>query len=266
MVNTQRLNSGSGASPLPLDNPLSPGETGYARMKTGEITHRSLARSSSNTASLAYTLNFIFGAGVLGIPYAVAHAGIVASSFTMLFFAWLSAVSMVWLTEVCGRGEAVQSWNEMLDRQRRRDGGRVAGLEGGPSAAAAKARPGQGLETSLLASAADGAGATDPAELELADLQLAASIPTFNVTRRRMEINELSTLFCGKGAGIYYGTSLTLYSLASLWFYAVIFALSLTNALPFVPGSYKEGHWVSGSICDFDGLGLSGVSAACRLQ
>ena len=107
------VNDASGLSAVLLQNPLSPD---YGLRTTGSITPKA-RRGGGIWVPLAFCINFIFGAGVLGIPYAVAHAGVLASVVTMLFFAFLSALSMVWLTEACARAEAMQSaiedkWND----------------------------------------------------------------------------------------------------------------------------------------------------------
>ncbi|GBG29068.1 Amino acid transporter, putative [Hondaea fermentalgiana] len=47
----------------------------------------------------AFTVNYIFGAGVLGIPYAVAHGGIIAASVTLVISSALGLLSMVWVLE-----------------------------------------------------------------------------------------------------------------------------------------------------------------------
>ena len=57
-------------------------------------------------ASFCFTVNYIFGAGVLGVPYAIAHAGIVVSSFFLCIISAMSCVAMIWVVEACARGEA----------------------------------------------------------------------------------------------------------------------------------------------------------------
>jgi len=47
----------------------------------------------------AFTVNYIFGAGVLGIPYAIAQGGIVCSSILLVFSSYICLMSMMWVVE-----------------------------------------------------------------------------------------------------------------------------------------------------------------------
>ena len=62
---------------------------------------------AGSVAAFAFTLNYIFGAGVLSLPHTVANAGVIGCAVFMIFTSLVSAVSMIWLTEVCGRAEAL---------------------------------------------------------------------------------------------------------------------------------------------------------------
>ena len=59
-------------------------------------------------------INFTLGAGVLGIPYSIAHAGLLASALTLVAVAAISLLTSSWLLEVCDRANAVQ--NELSRR------------------------------------------------------------------------------------------------------------------------------------------------------
>eukprot|EP00002_Diphylleia_rotans_P041203 TRINITY_DN9972_c0_g3_i1.p1 TRINITY_DN9972_c0_g3~~TRINITY_DN9972_c0_g3_i1.p1 ORF type:complete len:344 (-),score=76.10 TRINITY_DN9972_c0_g3_i1:203-1234(-) len=53
--------------------------------------------------SFVFTVNFLVGAGVLGLPYAFMKAGILASIIFLLFIMLLGCITMSWMIEVQGR-------------------------------------------------------------------------------------------------------------------------------------------------------------------
>eukprot|EP00002_Diphylleia_rotans_P026487 TRINITY_DN5285_c0_g1_i4.p1 TRINITY_DN5285_c0_g1~~TRINITY_DN5285_c0_g1_i4.p1 ORF type:complete len:524 (-),score=106.47 TRINITY_DN5285_c0_g1_i4:167-1738(-) len=53
--------------------------------------------------SFVFTVNFLVGAGVLGLPYAFAKAGILASALFLFFIMILGCITMSWMVEVQGR-------------------------------------------------------------------------------------------------------------------------------------------------------------------
>lgn len=144
--------------------------------------------------AFAFTLNYIFGAGVLSLPYTVARAGVIGSAVFMLFTALISSLSMVWLVEVCGRAEAITRYVEELRIEQKSD---------------------SPLRTQIIA---------DRLEIQGKDL--------FRISSRRLEMNQISSLFLGYWPSWLYSTSVIFYALGSMWFYAVIFARSLTETVP----------------------------------
>jgi len=54
-------------------------------------------------------VNFVLGAGVLGLPYAVSRAGILSSALTIVVVACLSLLTCSWLLEVGDRANAIQN-------------------------------------------------------------------------------------------------------------------------------------------------------------
>ena len=82
--------SGDGAAPL----------LGGSRAKTS---------SFQEAAGLfAINVNYIFGAGVLGLPYAVAHGGVLSSSVLLVFCSAVCLVSMLWVLEAHHRAVSVK--------------------------------------------------------------------------------------------------------------------------------------------------------------
>ena len=197
----------------------------HARLNQLQREGVALDKNQSGGGALkafAFTVNFVFGAGVLSIPYSVAHAGIVGSCVFMVFTAFLSAMSMIWIVEALGRAEALLRNQEEMELA-------------SPT-----------LERFSLRAENQGPGA-------------------FRISRRRLEVNELTTLFLGNFMGNFYSVCVTLYCICSMWFYGVIFSLSLTQTMPlsFFPSTYIPGKWHEGSTCDFSN-DLGSVGAECR--
>ena len=154
---------------------------------------RAPAAGGSVTA-YAFTLNYIFGAGVLSLPFTIAKAGVIASAVFMVFTALISSMTMIWLTEVCGRAEGLTRHKEERE-----------------------------LEST----------SNSPVRTEfIADRPENRGIQLFRISSRRLEINQISTLILGYWPGIVYSVSIFCYGVGSMWFYAVIFARSLTETLP----------------------------------
>mmetsp|Transcript_846 Transcript_846/g.1930 ORF Transcript_846/g.1930 Transcript_846/m.1930 type:complete len:508 (+) Transcript_846:226-1749(+) len=63
----------------------------------------------------AFTVNYIFGAGVLGIPYAVAHGGIIASSILLVISSVLGLFSMVWVLECQERANCFKGTSGIVE-------------------------------------------------------------------------------------------------------------------------------------------------------
>ena len=187
--------------------------------REGDILDKSKTEGSAWTA-FAFTVNFIFGAGVLSIPYSVAHAGIVGSCIFMAFTAFVSGISMIWLVEVCGRAEG-------LLRSREEDQLRSPTLK-------------------TFGSREENQG-----------------VSAFRISKRRLEVNELTQLILGTIPNYIYTASVTCFCVSSMWFYGVIFALSFTQTLPlpFYPDTYHT--WYQGSTCNFNN-GLNSIGEGCR--
>jgi amino acid permease len=164
------------------------------RMSTLKREGQRVAASAGSFTAFAFTLNYIFGAGVLSLPFTIAKAGVIGSAIFMVFTAFLSTVSMIWLVEVCGRAEGMTRYQEELELEQ---------TSGSP------------VRTEFIADRPENQG-----------------VNLFRVSSRRLELNQLSTMILGYWPGVLYSISLCLYSLGSMWFYAVIFGRSLTETVP----------------------------------
>lgn len=159
--------------------------------------------SGGNTVvAYAFTVNFIVGAGVLGLPHAFAKAGYVISSAWLVFISGVAVLTIYFTVEVIARGEA---W------YRASHPGNTALL----NLSATKTRP--------------------IAQRRIGDDEyghVVGNVPSMEITNLQLEINELCALFLGSWAGRAYEISITLYVYGSLWLYAVIFASTLSSAIP----------------------------------
>mmetsp|Transcript_10485 Transcript_10485/g.22783 ORF Transcript_10485/g.22783 Transcript_10485/m.22783 type:complete len:452 (-) Transcript_10485:4-1359(-) len=63
----------------------------------------------------AFTVNYIFGAGVLGIPYAIAEGGILASCVVLILSSFICLVSMVWIIECQERANLLRGTTGIVE-------------------------------------------------------------------------------------------------------------------------------------------------------
>lgn len=199
-------------------------------------------------AAYAFTINYIFGAGVLGVPYALAHAGVVVSSITLVLFSAMSCIAMIWVVETCARGDAM--------------------VTGGKFAFKAPSANWADLSASFTASFNESSSfhdtpstpSTVPKKGQRASfLQPAESDPeyqpTYEISTLRLEVGELSEMFLGRRMRYLFDLSVTIFSLVSMWLYAVLFTLSMSETLPLT--------FIASDTCTYD-AGLWNVSAECR--
>ena len=73
---------------------------------------------SSPLTIFTMAVNFTLGAGVLGLPFAMAKAGILASALSLVIVACVSMLTSSWLLEVCDRANAVQNELALLSKGR----------------------------------------------------------------------------------------------------------------------------------------------------
>lgn len=67
------------------------------------------APASSQLATFTTSVNFVLGAGVLGLPYAMSRAGVLASALALGLVAVISFMTCSWLLEVLDRANAMQN-------------------------------------------------------------------------------------------------------------------------------------------------------------
>jgi len=196
--------------------------------------------AKGGVAAFSFTVNYIFGAGVLGVPYAIAHAGIVVSSFFLAAISAMSCVAMIWVVEACGRGEAwvaAGQWQQASSTN----------LMGSGAEAGVKQ---EDLHANLIDSGE--ARVESPTGLPPA-LGLE---PTYEITDRRLEVTELTEMFLGYKIKIAFDVSVTLFSVVTMWLYAVLFTVSMSQTFPL--------GFITDTDCAYD-AGLWNVTPECRV-
>lgn len=141
---------------------------------------------------MAYSLNYVFGAGVLSIPYAFVHGGILASAITLLVSSMFSLVTVLWLFEIQTRAQELDS--RWFFNQHRRDT-EIRDIS------ARKKHP-----------------------------QLSRESPELPLTMMRnlsFQLTELCSMFLGRFGSRIYDLSLLIFVISAAWMYASIFASSM---------------------------------------
>lgn len=154
--------------------------------------------------AFAFTINFIVGAGVLGLPYAFSKAGFLLGVCFLAIVSAIAVVTMNFLVEAVARGQAWQQY----------------------SSEGSNADP-------LLPKASD---AHDYKSFHDAEaVNVGTNVPSFHIGTTNIEVNELCKIFIGDWAARVYEFSIFAYVFGSLWLYAIIFASSMSTAIA-VPG------------------------------
>jgi len=178
------------------------------RLCTRRSAGRAAARADAHDAhgtfgfwpAVATTVNYIVGAGFLGIPAVVAKAGLLLSPLVIMVFGVFLDFTKDLLVEVLGRVEAIAKVEAIAHRHV--EEGRQG--SGGPRA-----------------------------ELRLEDALVKPSREEYLVSRhRKFEITDQLYMLIGKKAQLAYVAALCLYMYGSLVGYGTIAAASLTANVP----------------------------------
>eukprot|EP01135_Chromosphaera_perkinsii_P012394 Nk52_evm5s2657 gene=Nk52_evmTU5s2657 len=77
------------------------------RLEASNHTIDNNVKTYSPVVAFAFCINFIIGAGVMGLPYAYEKAGVVLSGVFMMFTGTLMCVTMTYIMEACARAEGL---------------------------------------------------------------------------------------------------------------------------------------------------------------
>ena len=188
-----------------------------------------------------FTVNYILGVGVLGMPFAFAASGWLLSTAVLALITLFAWITGMWLVQVQQRAkhnirmqyaEAHPQWVDELRS------GQSNGVGGGRTAAS-------GAYTPLLLADVNGSGSSSPAVLSESFLSPDAipvpptpthshplSVYTPSLVDRRLELNELIGFYCGRHMQRAYEVCLSILVVGALWAYCAVFAGSMAVQLP----------------------------------
>jgi len=144
-----------------------------------------------------FTVNYILGVGVLGMPYAFYKGGFALSTLCLLTVSVMASLTALWCVDVSLRAQYVKRQDRQL-------------LSGE-------------LDAEEVSQEHDSAG--------LVAVQPSVS----SKTHHRFEMNELVEMFLGRTARRFYEVLIIIYLVGALWSYTSVFASSLASHVP-LPG------------------------------
>ena len=157
----------------------------------------------------AFTVNYILGVGVLGMPYAFYRGGYILSSLCLGLVTVMASYTALWLVDVSLRAQYLKRMNHLLHHA----------PSSSPSAS----------PTSPIVS--DAPSVTGVLEI---------SQPVSTMHHHRFEMNELTEMFLGLKARRFYELLVIIYLVGALWSYSSVFSSSLASHIG-IPG-LNGGH------------------------
>eukprot|EP01100_Stratorugosa_tubuloviscum_P000166 TRINITY_DN1036_c0_g1_i7.p1 TRINITY_DN1036_c0_g1~~TRINITY_DN1036_c0_g1_i7.p1 ORF type:complete len:531 (-),score=214.01 TRINITY_DN1036_c0_g1_i7:54-1610(-) len=166
-------------------------------METEILLNREVEVVSGGSLTLvAFTLNFIVGSGILGLPYAFIESGLILSILLLALSAFISFVTINWVIEISSRAQA---YSKVYNQ---------AGI--------------QSEEVFLLENTVSSMHEKEEDKFE-----------NFYITRTKFTMNQLCGLFLGKTGQIFFEIALIFFVICTLWVYVAVFGSSLVSVLPF---------------------------------
>jgi amino acid permease len=234
----------------------------------------------------AFTIAYIIGVGVLGIPYAFYQGGIILSLLLLGISSFVSYCSIIWIIECQARARALLNFGAVTGVAVRRDDSVDASAFFSASSFSSSIDESDEDEAiDLLSSVGaingdeyerkeeskkidgdgDGGGDGDRNDDDGGGLSASrlldkeADRKFFGQSRYRVtasvkyEMNQLCALMLGRWGKVSYEISLAIYTWGALWSYSAVFANSLTTYVPIVGMTTAGG-------CDMD---VSDVPSEC---
>ena len=211
--------------------------------------------------AVAFTINYIMGAGFLGVPQAFSASGLVLGSVLMILATLLCDITKNWVLEAMARAETMEKV-ALLGRQasgvpsaalraasitRRaslEDGGRQpSGAGGSDHATALAATLLAGLsadeDTADGRASVNGHGRADGGHPTVPRSPPQLSAGLWEVTSRKFEVAEMFDIFAPPCWRFAWTVALWLYKAGQLWSFGAVFAasFSLNVPLPFLGGT-----------------------------
>lgn len=94
-------------APPAIASPLLGGDVDLERQTSITTRISRFTRLRHDVICFYFTISYVFGAGILSLPFAFAHGGLVASSVVVVAITAMSTTAGAWLTSVCARAEAI---------------------------------------------------------------------------------------------------------------------------------------------------------------
>ena len=184
-----------------------------------------------------FTVNYILGVGVLGMPFGFVKAGWFLSTVTLFLITAFSWVTGLWIVQVQQRAKL--NIHQQYQQQQRR-------LRELPPSD--PSTPPNGDASHLLALT----GGSSPSSPRAHVL-----VYTPSLLDRRLELNELIGFFCGLRAQRTYEVCLSVLIVGALWAYGAVFAGSMAVHLP-ISAFLSDGE-VCGDETSLSGGGCAGL-------
>ena len=178
-----------------------------------------------------FTVNYILGVGVLGMPYGFVKAGWLLSVLVLFLISAFSWVTGMWIVQAQQRAKV--NLHQQLELQQRTAQQQPSAVVGAEDAA-------------HLLESSGGSGPSSP--------RAHVVVYTPSLVDRRLELNELIGFFCGLRARRAYEVCLCVLIVGALWAYGAVFAGSMAVHLPI------SAFLSSGEVCS-DESSLSGSCA-----
>ena len=235
---TESLASSIAKQQLPADISTLPQEPAFV-----QHSHATYAPFTA----FCFTVNYILGVGVLGMPFAFAAAGWFLSTVVLLLitvFSWVTAMWLVQAQQTAKHNIRLTFEQHRQQQQQQQQAAAQPQQEPEPDAPPARA-------PALAAAPASFDGLIQEPLLPPAAASSSVSLYTPSLVDRRLELNELIRFYCGRRVQRAYELCLGTLIILALWAYCAVFAGSMAAHLPIAA------MLQSGEVCSEADLGGS---------
>jgi len=154
-------------------------------------------KGKSSFVAYAITINFILGAGVLGLPYSFMLAGDILSPLYLMLVSFIAYLTILFLVEAIARGDA---WEKETST----------------------------MKSPLLSASSGLVNRSSSAEQSLPTRTF---VPRLHISDLQIEVNKLCKMFVSPLFARVYELSIACYVYGSLWLYSTIFGSSVTSVV-----------------------------------
>eukprot|EP01061_Rhynchopus_euleeides_P005972 TRINITY_DN15057_c0_g1_i1.p1 TRINITY_DN15057_c0_g1~~TRINITY_DN15057_c0_g1_i1.p1 ORF type:complete len:520 (+),score=198.80 TRINITY_DN15057_c0_g1_i1:358-1917(+) len=185
------------------------------------------SRKSMWTAYV-FTINVVFGSGVLAMPHAIQSAGLGLGIFMLAVVSVIAWITCMWVVESIGRLCFVNTlWDDLIVREADSDDGPII--------------PKQDFQPEIVPHLVT--------NQDFDQIDRACHADISQVTRG-WELNELCTAFLGTRVAMAYDACLCLYTWAVMWLYVTVWCQAFVTIIPLPTlTSFKECNNVDDGEC-----------------